>query len=266
MLVLPVSNMTAELKSSSQGPTMILTLSNPRFHNALEPQMYAAGVEAFNAAESNPEIRCIVMVGAGTNFCAGGNLHSLQARRDQASDFMTQPIEGLHNWIEAIRTCPKPVIAAVEGAAAGAGFSLALACDFIVAARSAKFVMAYSNIALSPDAGASWHLSRALPRQAATELLMLGKNVPAHRLHELGVVNFLTEPEQALSQALTLAEQLNERAPNALASVKELLNDAANASLSEQLDRERDHFVKNLQHANAGRAIDAFLSKPRQGI
>ena len=258
--------MTAELKSSSHGPTMILTLSNPRFLNALEPQMYAAGVEAFNAAESNPEIRSIVMVGAGANFCTGGNLHSLQARRDQASDLMAQPIEGLHHWIEAIRTCPKPVIAAIEGAAAGAGFSLALACDFIIAARNAKFVMAYSNLALSPDAGASWHLSRALPRQAATELLMLGNSVPAQRLHELGVVNFLSEPEQALTQALALAEQLNARAPNVLASIKDLLNDAANASLPEQLDSERDHFVKNLQHANAGRAIDAFLSKTLRGV
>ncbi len=255
--------MTAELKSSSQGQTLILTLSNPGFHNALEPQMYAAGVEAFNAAESNPEVRTIVIVGADGDFSAGGNVHKLQARRDQAPDLMAQQLQGLHHWIEAIRTCPKPVIAAVEGAAAGAGFSLALACDFIVSARNAKFVMAYSNIALSPDAGASWHLSRALPRQTATELLMLGGRASAQRLHELGLINLLCEPDQALAQAMALAGQLNTRAPNALASIKELLNDAANASLAQQLDSECDHLVKNLHHANAGRAIDAFLSKTR---
>ena len=242
---------------------MILTLSNPGFHNALEAAMYAAGVEALNAAESNPEVRSIVIVGAEGNFSAGGNLHRLQSNRSESAEFMAQQLEGLHNWIEAIRTCPKPVLAAVEGAAAGAGFSLALACDFIVAARNAKFVMAYSNIALSPDAGASWHLSRALPRQAATELLMLGNRVSAQRLHELGLVNLVCEPDQALTQALALAEQLNGRAPNALASIKELLNDGANASLAEQLESEREHFVTNLHHANAGEAIDAFFAKQR---
>ena len=242
---------------------MILTLSNPGYHNALEPQMYAAGVEAFNAAESNPEVRSIVIVGAGGNFSAGGNLHKLRAKRDQAPELMAQQLQGLHNWIEAIRTCPKPVIAAVEGAAAGAGFSLALACDFIVAARSAKFVMAYSNIALSPDAGATWHLGRALPRQLVTELLMLGGRVSAQRLHEVGLINLLCEPEQALTQALSLAEQLNGRAPNALASIKELLNDASDATLAEQLDSERDHLVKNLHHPNAGTAIDSFFAKTK---
>ncbi len=253
--------MTAELKSASQGQTMILTLSNPGFHNALEPQMYAAGVEAFNAAESNPQVSSIVIVGANENFSAGGNLHKLRAKREQAPEFMAQQLQGLHNWIEAIRTCPKPVIAAVEGAAAGAGFSLALACDFIVATRDAKFIMAYSNIALSPDAGATWHLSRALPRQLATELLMLGRRVSAQRLYDLGLVNLLCEPQQALTEALALAEQLNVRAPNALASIKELLTDAATATLAEQLDSERDHLVKNLHHLNAGKAIDSFLSK-----
>ena len=86
--------MTAELKSSSQGQTMILTLSNPGYHNALEPQMYAAGVEAFNAAESNPEVRSIVIVGAGGNFSAGGNLHKLRAKRDQAPELMAQQLQG----------------------------------------------------------------------------------------------------------------------------------------------------------------------------
>jgi enoyl-CoA hydratase/carnithine racemase len=95
---------------------------------------------------------------------------------------------------------------------------------------------------------------------------MLGSRVSAQRLHELGLVNLLCEPEQALIQALALAEQLNARAPNALASIKELLNDAANASLAEQLDSERDHLVKNLHHANAGRAIDAFFSKTKPAL
>jgi enoyl-CoA hydratase/carnithine racemase len=149
----------------------------------------------------------------------------------------------------------------VEGAAAGAGFSLALACDLIVSARQSIFVMAYSNIALSPDGGGTWSLSRNMPRQLATELLMLGERIGAERLHDLGIVNRLCEPGQALGTALSLAAQLNQRAPNALASIKELLNEADGAPLTDQLNSERNHFVKNLHHANAGVGISAFLNK-----
>jgi enoyl-CoA hydratase/carnithine racemase len=253
--------MPAELKSTSRGRTMVLTVSNPDHRNALGPEMYAAGVEALSVAESSPEVRSVVITGEGSMFSAGGNLQRLQANREQAPEVQAQSIEGLHAWIEAIRTFPKPVIAAVEGAAAGAGFSLALACDLIVAAEDAVFVMAYSNIALSPDGGATWSLSRALPRQLATELLLTGERLGARRLHELGVVNRVVAPGAALDESLALAERLNERAPNALASIKELVNDAAGATLSRHLADERDHFVRNLHHANAGIGIAAFLAK-----
>src|SRR6478735_6695775 len=169
--------MTAEIKSTTQGRTMVLTLSNPEHRNALAPQMYAAGVEALNVAESSAEVRTVVITGEGATFSAGGNLRRLQANREQPPEVQAQSIEGLHSWMEAIRTFPKPVIAAVEGAAAGAGFSLALACDFIVAADNAIFVMAYSNVGLSADGGATWSLARALPRQLANELLMCGERI-----------------------------------------------------------------------------------------
>jgi len=253
--------MTAQLLSTSEGQTLVLTLSNPEFRNALGPEMYAAGVEALNVAESSPEVRSVVITGANGIFSAGGNLQRLQNNRQLPPEHQAQSIEGLHNWIEAIRTFPKPVIAAVEGPAAGAGFSLALACDMIVSARNSVFVMAYSGIALSPDGGGSWSLSRTLPRQLATELLMCGERIGAERLHELGVVNRLTDPAQALNEALKLAAFLNGRAPNALASIKELLSDADGSNLTSHLARERDHFVKNLHHANAGIGIAAFLNK-----
>jgi enoyl-CoA hydratase/carnithine racemase len=253
--------MTSELKSTSQGRTMVLTLSNPEHRNALGPEMYAAGVEALSVAESSPDVRSVIITGEGRLFSAGGNLQRLQGNRQQPPEVQSQSIEGLHSWIEAIRTFPKPVIAAVEGAAAGAGFSLALACDFIVAAEDAVFVMAYSNIALSPDGGASWSLSRSLPRQLVSELLMAGERIRAARLHELGVVNRLSTAGNALQDALGLAEALNARAPNALASIKELMNDAAESSLNRQLASERDRFVRNLHHANAGIGIAAFLAK-----
>lgn len=257
--------MTARLKSTSEGATLVLTLHNPGQRNALSPEMYVAGVEALNGAEANEEIGSVVLVGEGTTFCAGGSLQRLQANRQQDPSVQADSIDALHNWIDSIRTFPKPVIAAVEGAAAGAGFSLALACDFVVSARDAIFAASYTNVALSPDGGLSWHLSRAVPRQLAAQWLMTGERIPAERLFELGLVNALTEPGQALGGALAVASQLNSRAPNALASVKELLNDAEAQTLSTQLQRERHHFVRNLHHPNAGVGIDAFLDSKKPG-
>ncbi|MBT2321152.1 enoyl-CoA hydratase [Variovorax paradoxus] len=253
--------MSAELKSKSEGHTMVLTLSNPSQRNALGPEMYAAGIEALNGAENSDEIRSVVLVGEGAWFCAGGSLQRLSANRERDPSVQAESIEALHTWIDSIRTFPKPVIAAVEGAAAGAGFSLALACDFIVAARDAVFAASYSNVALSPDGGLSWHLARALPRQLASEWLMLGERVEAQRLHTLGLVNTITENGQALGTALALADRLNARAPNSLASIKELLSDARGAALASQLSQERNHFVRNLHHPNAGIGIAAFLAK-----
>jgi enoyl-CoA hydratase/carnithine racemase len=255
--------MSAQLLSTSEGATLILTLSNPEHRNALGPEIYAAGVEALSVAETSSEIKSVVITGEGDIFCAGGNLQRLIKNRQQAPEHQAQSIEGLHNWIETIRAFPKPVIAAVEGPAAGAGFSLALACDMIVAARNSVFLMAYSNIALSPDGGGSWSLSRSLPRQLAIEILMMGERINAERLHQLGVVNRLSEPGQALGTALTMANLLNQKAHNALASIKELVNEADSASLNQQLALERDHFVKNLHHANAGIGISAFLNKEK---
>ena len=253
--------MPAQLLSTSEGQTLVLTLSNPGLRNAMEPSMGAACIEALNVAERSPDVRSVVITGAGGMFCSGGNLQRLQANRQKPPEVQAQSIEGLHTWIEAIRTCPKPVVAAVEGPAAGAGFSLALACDLIVAARNAVFVMAYSSVALSPDGGGSWSLSRALPRQLVTELLMVGERLGAQRLHELGVVNRLCDAGQALGTAMALADKLGARAPNVLTSIKELVNDASANDLPTQLALERDHFVKNLHHANGGAGISAFLEK-----
>ncbi len=255
--------MAAEVKSTSEGRTMVLTLSNPSQRNALGPEMYAAGIEALNGAENSDEIRSVVLVGEGAWFCAGGSLQRLLANREREPSVQAESIDGLHNWIDSIRTFPKPVIAAVEGAAAGAGFSLALACDFIVAARDAVFAASYSNVALSPDGGISWHLARSLPRQLANEWLMLGGRIPAPQLHAHGVVNEIAENGQALATALALADRLNGRAPNALTSIKELVDDASGATLATQLAQERDHFVRNLHHANAGIGIGAFLDKTK---
>jgi enoyl-CoA hydratase/carnithine racemase len=253
--------MSAQLKSTSQGHTLILTLSDPVLRNAMGPDIYAAGIEALSVAETNPDIHSVIITGEGAHFCAGGNLNRLQTNRELPPEVQAQSIEAMHSWMEAIRTFPKPVIAAVEGAAAGAGFSLVLMCDFVVAATDSVFVMAYSNIALSPDGGASWNLARALPRQLASELLMLGERITPARLQTFGIVNRVVDNGHALSEALQLAERLNARAHNSIASIKELLNDAQTDHITEHLSQERHHFVKNLHHVNGGIGIQAFMNK-----
>ena len=112
--------MTAQLKSHSVGHTLVLTLSNPEYRNALGPEIYSAGIEALNAAESNHDVHTVVLTGEGANFSAGGNLNRLLNNRQLPPEHQAQSIDGLHGWIETITTFPKPILAAVEGAAAGA--------------------------------------------------------------------------------------------------------------------------------------------------
>ena len=213
--------MSAQLKITTIDQTLVLTISNPEYRNALGPKIYKAGIEALNMAASSSAIQSIIITGEGTIFCAGGNLQRLLNNRNSPPEVQSQSIDELNNWMDTIRSFPKPVIASVEGAAAGAGFSLALMCDFVVAASDAVFVMAYSNIALSPDGGGSWSLGKHLPRQLASQILMVGEKVSAQQLHQWGFVNSITDPGQALTQALELAERLNQRASNSLASIKE---------------------------------------------
>lgn len=253
--------MAAELASRTEGQTLILTLRNPGQHNTLGPEIYAAGIEALNGAERSADVRTVVLTGADGMFSAGGNLVRLQGNRALPSDAQANSVNALHDWIETLKSYPKPVVAAVEGAAAGAGFSLVLACDFVVASRSARFSLAYSRVGLSPDGGASWTLAQAVPRALAAEWLMLGDSLTAERLHALGIVNRLSEPGGALTCALELCASLNARAPNVLASIKELLADARTDNLHTHLGNECTHFVANLNHPNAGEGIAAFLEK-----
>lgn len=253
--------MPASLKTHSVGATLVLTISHPERRNALSPDMYAAGVEALNAADSQSEIRSVIITGEGGDFCAGGDVRRLLRNRQEPPEVQAESIEQLHSWIETIRSFSKPVVGAVEGACAGAGFSLALACDVLVAAQTSRFIMAYSQLGLSPDGGASWTLSQSLPRATVMELLWLGEAMDATRLHQLGLVNRVVPAGQALSAALALCDTLNARAPNALASVKELVNEADEHTLNQQLQRERDRFVRNLHHVNAGEGLSAFLEK-----
>jgi len=167
----------------------------------------------------------------------------------------------LKDLVLAITDCPKPVIAAVEGFAAGAGASLALACDLLVAAEDAKLVMSYSRIGLSPDGGGSWQLARYLPRQLALKALWLATPLGAAELHAHGLVSQVSPKGRALEEALSMAAQLAKLAPNAVASVKKLAQSALRDDLAQHLDAEREHFIDNLFHVNGHEGPSAFLEK-----
>ncbi|TMS58216.1 enoyl-CoA hydratase [Imbroritus primus] len=253
--------MSGQLLTERLGHTLVLTISNPGARNALGPTMYSAAVEALDSAARDPEVRVVVLTGEGNTFCAGGNLNRLLDNRSKEPSVQAASIEALHQWTEALRAFPKPVIAAVEGPAAGAGFSLVLACDLVVAASDAKFVMAYVRVGLTPDGGGSWHLARALPRALATEVLIEGKPIDAPRLAQFGLVNRVVPPGQARTEALAWAEDLAALAPNSVTRIKGLISHAEEAPLPTHLEKERDNFIGSLFHADGLEGISAFLEK-----
>jgi enoyl-CoA hydratase/carnithine racemase len=253
--------MTSELLTERRGATLVLTISDPATRNTLSAQVIAAGIEALGVAEASPEIRCVVLQGAGGHFCAGGNVQGLIERRAAGPAAQRRMLDHLHHWVETMASYPKPIIAAVEGAAAGAGFSLALACDLIVAASDARFVVSHGKLGLSPDGGVTARLADALPAPLVKQMIWLAEPVATSTLHEHGLVSMVSLPGSALDDALILAERLAVQAPGAVASVKELVGQAAQRTLVEQLAAERDHLLANLFHADGDEGLRAFVEK-----
>ncbi|MBE7416140.1 MAG: enoyl-CoA hydratase/isomerase family protein [Ideonella sp.] len=253
--------MPSELLTDRRAATLILTISDPATRNTLSPQVYEAGSRALAQVAADPTLRCVIVRGDGPHFCAGGDLHRLAAAREGPADTPHTNVERFHGFVRALRACPKPVIAAVEGHAAGGGCSLALACDLIVAARGARFTMSYGRAGLSPDGGGTYHLARALPRALALQLLWLPEPTAAERWHQWGLVNALCDDGQALAEALVWAERLGRTASNAVASAKALVESAGTHGLAAHLDDEREHFVANLRHDNAAEGLRAFFDK-----
>ena len=253
--------MPAALLSEREGAVVCLTMSDPATRNALSSQVLSAGIEALASAEVDLQVRVVVLRGEGGHFCAGGNVRGLAERRQAGPAAQREMLEHLHQFVEALRAFPKPVIAAVEGAAAGAGFALALACDLIVAADDAQFTMSHARLGLSPDAGSTWALMRSLPRPLVQRMLWLAEPMGAAALHAAGVIGWIAPRGEALAEARKLAVRLAEMAPGALASAKELVQQACTATLHEQLGAERDHFIDNLYGVHGGEGLQAFFEK-----
>ena len=253
--------MTPPLRVETTACVMVLTIDNPDQRNALHPDLYRRGAAALAEASADPAIGAVVLTGAGATFSSGGNLNRLKANRELPPEVQRASVELLHGFVRAIRATPVPVIAAVEGIAAGAGFSLALACDLLVAAEDARFIMAYVKVGLNPDGGATAFLARGLPPQMAAELLFTGAPIGAQRLHGLGVVNRLVAPGQAREEALSWAGELASGPPAAMGRIKRLIEAAPHQDLDRQLNLEAELMTEAVHHPEAGEGIDAFLAK-----
>ncbi len=252
---------TAPLVQRREGAVLVLSNNNTAARNALSPAFYAALTEALAAAQDDPAVGAIVLTGEGGHFCAGGDLRQLAKRRELPIEERRAKLEGLHDLVRAVRGSGKPVIAAVEGAAAGAGLSLALACDMLVAARDAVFSVAYVKVGLTPDGGATAFLAEFVSRQVLTELCLTGERISGERLHALGAVNRLAEPGEALAGALALAASVANGPQQAMARIKALCLAAPQASLEEQLESEAQSMVLSQETEESREGIAAFLEK-----
>lgn len=245
------------------GDRLLVVNTNTAKRNALSPEFYAVMSAAVDTAARETRIASVIVTGADGFFCAGGDLSLLAKRRELPRPERLRRIDDLHDMIRAVVACPKPVIAAVDGGAAGAGVSLAFACDLIVAAEDAAFTVAYVKAGLVPDGGLTSTLTAQLPRATVAQMALLGAPVAATRLHALGAVSELAPTGGALAAAMALADRLAAGPAVAQGTIKALLNAAADATLAEQLDTERDAMADAFAGAEAAEGIGAFLAKRR---
>lgn len=262
MMDIKVSSLSTEwLLTECRGQTLVLTINAPRKRNALSPEVYDGLLRGVDHAARTPEIACVVLEGANGFFCSGGDLNALATRASLPEHERRARIEVLHRVVRHIRHCPKPVIAAVEGGAAGAGASIALAAHMIVASGDSYFSMAYVKAGLVPDGGGTASLIAALPPQTAAEIALLGGRIPATRLAELGVVNRIVDPGAARAGALELGAELARGPRRAQSEILSLLNHAAKTDFNGQLDRERAAMAAALGGVEAAEGIAAFKAR-----
>ena len=250
-----------------------IILNRPRAHNALTAEMKTALLAALRQAAASPEVRAVLITGAGPAFCAGQDLreHAELLAAAQAGAASGQPgatamdtVRQHYNPIVlAIRSMPKPVIAAVNGVAAGAGASLALACDLRIAARSASFLMAFARVGLGADTGASWTLQRLVGAGRAAELLLLAEPLAAGRALELGLVSQVVDDAELTGAASALAARLAVGPTAAYGGIKAELDYAAGHDLAEALEQEAEVQAALGRTADHQAATAAFAQKQR---
>ncbi len=260
--------MTDELLETIEGGIATLTMNRPQARNAMSGPMMSAMMEAATRLAGDPAVRCVVITGAGGAFCAGGDVKGQARAADaRAAGERTSPearMYGLRAGMELTRLLhemPKPTLAVIPGAAAGAGLSLALGCDLRVAVSTAKITTAFAKIGASGDYGGSWFLPRLVGAAKARELYFLSDVITGEQAAALGLVNYAYPPETFEAEARQLAERLAALPTLAIGYMKRNLNAADEASLSQVMDLEAEHMVRTMMTEDHARAARAFVEK-----
>jgi 2-(1,2-epoxy-1,2-dihydrophenyl)acetyl-CoA isomerase len=247
----------AEVETRREGAVLTITLNRPDVLNAFNEEMHRALGAALEAARAG-EVRAVVLTGAGRGFCVGQDLREF---REAPGDIGLRLRAGYHPNVLAIRALRKPVIAAVNGAAAGAGLSFACACDLRIAAESASFVPAFINLGLVPDSGGTYFVTRILGPAQAFEWLTSGRKLSAAEAHAWGLVTEVVEEQHLGARAAELAAELAERPTLGIGMTKELIDRAVASSLEEQLEREADFQSRATETEDFREGVAAFLQK-----
>lgn len=247
--------------SREQGVATI-RLNRPQTLNSFTAQMHAELRAALASVRKDASVRCVLLTGTGRGFCAGQDLNDRAVEPGAEPVDLGDSVEQNYNpLIRAITTLEKPVVCAVNGVAAGAGASVALACDIVLAARSASFVQAFAKIGVIPDSGGTWQLPRALGLPRAKALAMLGEKLPAEKAEDWGLIWRCVDDAQLMEEATALARHLASQPTRALARIKQAMHAAFSNTLHEQLELEKG-FMRELGYSHDYReGVSAFREK-----
>ena len=239
----------------------VLTLNRPDRLNSFSADLHAALMAALTAAEQDKSCRALILTGAGRGFCAGQDLSDGVFTPGETPD-LSMPIEKYYNpLVRKLRSIPMPAVCAVNGVAAGAGANVALACDIVIAARSAKFIQAFAKLGLVPDSGGTWFLPRLVGGARARALAMLAEPVSAERAEAWGMIWKVVEDSDLMTEAHALAVSLATQPTDGLALIKQALDASERNTLDAQLDLERDLQGRAGRSADYAEGVTAFLEK-----
>ncbi len=256
-------NGDASVRLEVGGAIATLLLNRPARLNALDHHMAGDLRDAIEAVARRPGVRVVLLRGAGASFCAGGDVSAMEASRHDLPGFIEKTIDPFHAAIRGLRRLPMPVVACVHGAAAGGGFSMALACDFVIATRSARFVVAYPQLGAPADGGLSFQLTQRLGAARSLEALTVQGSFDAERALALGLVNTVVDDAALDASATRWAERLLALAPQSLMELKGLVNAQSDEALSAHLDREKAAFLRCAATPEFSARVSAFAQKRR---
>jgi len=255
--------MNDDLLENHQDGITTLTMNRPAARNAMSPEMMAGFAEALPRLAADRSVRAVVLTGAGTAFCAGGDVKRFASQSGDGFN-VEDRVHRLRSGMEMSRLLhemPKPTLAVIPGPAAGAGFSLALACDLRIATDTAKLTTAFARIGLSGDYGGSYFLSHLVGAAKARELFFTGEVISGQQGFELGIVNRVTTADHLETEAAAFAAQLAALPTVAVGYMKKNLNAAQHGSLSDVMDLEAVHMIRTFMTDDHKDAAKAFVEK-----